>query len=389
MDLDSFPKIYLRLSLKRPLVVNFCLCKFQTGDILVGENHPVRGSEPWTQQSQGCGRPGEFIYLPYPSVSPSNNTTDVGRRLANQWLRLRYGVFEDMEGGRRQQMVMAGVSVASRQHSLCRGRSVRNVVLGHADFQSSLQAVNFTVPRFSVTRRSAPKYVVVLENSQAMNMRDHWDFIRTSLKKFMVHDLPDEAHVGLVLFNSAAHVAFPVSVLGPRASPKTRNGLAYSIKNKYNLSPSTGSCVRCGISKAIEALQTSGSSSGGVVVLISRGGVTSLSLNEEKEAEELARKHSLQVFSVSIPLPPVTDISTSLERLAHNTMGESFFIVDESYGDRSTLATYVGLTETFREIQRRTLTDSPSLVSDTFIFLLHFMARHRRIPRGAGGGGGS
>ena len=56
-----------------------------------------------------------------------------------------------------------------------------------------------------------------------------------------------------------AHVSYPVSRLGPRANPQTREGLAVSIKNKYNLSPSSGSCVRCGIERALEALQTAGS----------------------------------------------------------------------------------------------------------------------------------
>ena len=43
--------------------------------------------------------------------------------------------------------------------------------------------------------------------------------------------------------------------------------------------------------------------------------------------------------------------------------GESFFIVDKTYGDKSSLATYVSLTDTFREIQRRTMRNSPALVS--------------------------
>ncbi len=54
-------------------------------------------------------------------------------------------------------------------------------------------------------------------------------------------------------------MSYPVSRLGPRANPQTREGLAVSIKNKYNLSPSSGSCVRCGIERALEALQTAGS----------------------------------------------------------------------------------------------------------------------------------
>ena len=206
-------------------------------------------------------------------------------------MRLRYGIFEDFDPR------ASGISVSSQHHALCLGQTVKNTILAHRDFElESRQSINFTIPRFTITKQAVPKYVIVLENSQTMNMRDHWDFIRTTCKKFIKHDLPDTAHVGLVLFNDNAHEAYPISMLGPKANPQTRDGLAFSIKNKYNLSPSTGSCVRCGIVKAIESLQTSGSPHGGVLIVISRGGITSLSLNEEKEVMELSQKHNLQMF---------------------------------------------------------------------------------------------
>ena len=66
---------------------------FQTGDILVAGDHPVHGSFPWTQQSLGCGQPGEFVYLPYSFLAPSNSS-QLGKMISNQWMRLRYGVFE-------------------------------------------------------------------------------------------------------------------------------------------------------------------------------------------------------------------------------------------------------------------------------------------------------
>ena len=335
------------------------LSPLQTGDILVAGDDPVHGSFPWTQQSLGCGQPGEFVYLPYSFLAPTNSS-QLGRMISNQWMRLRYGTFEDFDPR------MTGVSASSRHHAFCKGKSVKSVILSHKDFKSSeaLKTINFTVPRFTVTKQSVPKYVIVLENSQTMNMRDHWDFIRTTCKKFIMHDLPDLAHVGLVLFNEDAHEAYPISRLGPRSSSQTRDGLAFSIKNKYNLSPSTGSCVRCGIIKAIESLQISGSPYGGVLIVISRGGITSLSLSEEAEVDKLAHKHNLQIFPVSILQPPVTDISLSLERLAHTTGGESFFLLDDSETEKSVLSTYVGLVDTFREIQQRTLGNSPSLVSE-------------------------
>ena len=340
-----------------------CIHSVQTGDILVAGDHPVHGAFPFTQQSLGCGQPGEFTYLPYSFLAPTNSS-QIGKMISNQWMRLRYGVFEDFDPR------ISGVAVSSRHHALCRGQTVKSVILAHHDFKAdSKLSVNFTIPRFTVTRQAIPKYVIVLENSQTMNMRDHWDFIRTTCKKFIKHDLPDRAHVGLVLFNDNAYEAYPISMLGPKTNPQTRNGLAFSIKNKYNLSPSSGSCIRCGIVKALESLQTSGSQQGGVVIVISRGGLTSLSLEQERELSRLAAKHSLQIFPLSIPQPPVTDLSLSLERLARATGGESFFIVDDSYGDKSSLSTYVGLADAFREIQQRTLGGAPSLVSQTAVFI--------------------
>jgi hypothetical protein len=56
----------------------------------------VKGAFPWTQQSRGCGAPGDFLYLPYSFLAPANSS-QLGNMVANQWMRLRYGVFEDYD----------------------------------------------------------------------------------------------------------------------------------------------------------------------------------------------------------------------------------------------------------------------------------------------------
>ena len=45
----------------------------QDGDIFVSPDHPISGSAPWTQQSQGCGRPGDFVYLPRSFVASTKS----------------------------------------------------------------------------------------------------------------------------------------------------------------------------------------------------------------------------------------------------------------------------------------------------------------------------
>ena len=62
-------------------------------------------------------------------------------------------------------------------------------------------------PEFTVTREEPPKYIIVLENSLAMNFNNSWELLRTALRKFIKKDLEDpETQVGLVLFNEDASV---------------------------------------------------------------------------------------------------------------------------------------------------------------------------------------
>ena len=49
---------------------SFSYLNSQDGDIFVSPDHPIHLSEPWTQQSQGCQRPGDFIYLPRSFIQP-------------------------------------------------------------------------------------------------------------------------------------------------------------------------------------------------------------------------------------------------------------------------------------------------------------------------------
>lgn len=45
----------------------------EKADISIGVSHPVFGNAPWTQQSQGCGQPGDMIYLSYRQLQNIGN----------------------------------------------------------------------------------------------------------------------------------------------------------------------------------------------------------------------------------------------------------------------------------------------------------------------------
>lgn len=62
-------------------------------DVHVGLPHPVHGDALWTQQSQGCGRPGDAVYG---SHRLFQEPRDLGKELIKQWAKYRYGVFDEI-----------------------------------------------------------------------------------------------------------------------------------------------------------------------------------------------------------------------------------------------------------------------------------------------------
>eukprot|EP00095_Tigriopus_kingsejongensis_P007044 maker-scaffold146_size311726-snap-gene-1.20 protein:Tk07044 transcript:maker-scaffold146_size311726-snap-gene-1.20-mRNA-1 annotation:"epithelial chloride channel" len=360
-----------------------------SGDIYVSPDHPLYNDEPWTQQSLGCGQPGDFIYLPRSCIDvqkiPHNKTVisaksiskiarnqslKLGEKIRDQWIRYRFGVFADLP----KSSAHSGPNPPNmnvEQHSLCFGKSVRDIVFSHPDLISSRagpgragkqasQPLLPAPPQFVFSRSDGPKFVIALENSEAMNENAHWDMIRRACKKFILYDAPPESSVALVLFNQGAHIAHALARLDHR---ETRQGLAVQIKNKYSLSPRNSSCVRCGIVRALEALESASHSSamGANVIVISQGLSSNLGLEDENEVMDLAAQHRLRISSIAIPKLPQVDISLPLERVAHKTGGLSYFI-PETASDQSHLATYVHLVDAFREIQARSTMDGPFLI---------------------------
>ncbi len=347
------------------------------------------GQQPWVQQTGGCGRQGELLHLPLTALlSASTNSSsresgraELGQSLADLWIRLRYGVYGELDSPQEGGSVDGGggssaISIVSRQAAECQGATVRQVVFRHPDFAQPQQPTGTAAPSWNtsfapqiiVKRQVAPRLVIVLENSVAMNQREEWDYVRAACKKFLLHDLPPEAEVGLVLFNDEAHVATNVVRLGRRmAAAGPRNELAFAVKSKHHLSARTGSCVRCGVAKAIEALQAG--RTGGALIIISRGGGggSGLAQEEERELRRLSAKHAVQLFPITIgqPAPPVSGEQwAGLERLAHFSLGNSWLLAETSYLERPSLSIYMGLVDALREIQARVLPlSAPHLVS--------------------------
>ena len=68
--------------------------------VFVQNSHSIYGSDrPNTQQSRGCGEPGDHIALPYQFLTAWNNTWerfgDPAKLFIKEWSKLRYGIFDE------------------------------------------------------------------------------------------------------------------------------------------------------------------------------------------------------------------------------------------------------------------------------------------------------
>lgn len=69
---------------------------FETADIRVDVANAAYGNLPYTQQSRGCGEPGDFIHVTPDFILGSPQTYGPPEKvLANEWIKYRYGVFDE------------------------------------------------------------------------------------------------------------------------------------------------------------------------------------------------------------------------------------------------------------------------------------------------------
>ena len=67
----------------------------RSGDILVTNSDVYHGYYPHTQQSGGCGSPGDLILIPHTFLTTSNVTSREARTFSHLWAKYRYGVFDE------------------------------------------------------------------------------------------------------------------------------------------------------------------------------------------------------------------------------------------------------------------------------------------------------
>ncbi|XP_076054076.1 uncharacterized protein LOC143032832 [Oratosquilla oratoria] len=69
---------------------------WENAALRMGPRHPIFGDTPWTQQTQGCGRQGDFVYLSEEFVQYLSDVLGSQEHvLLHEWAKYRWGVFEE------------------------------------------------------------------------------------------------------------------------------------------------------------------------------------------------------------------------------------------------------------------------------------------------------
>ncbi|GAB0087730.1 calcium-activated chloride channel regulator 1 [Sergentomyia squamirostris] len=372
-------------------------------DITITSIHPIHSEEVWTQQSGGCGEPGEQIFMSYTGL----NRETVDKEFVREWAKYRYGVFDErgfagdsvypkcfmtdkrhvtgcsdspintdgvcedihtnykpsqaVDANARSSIMYAAEAhnvvmfcdegnhnkfAPTKHNHLCGRQSTLEVILKHPDFVAnnivsvtSPSSIVNTHPIFTYKKRKTTRYVVVIDETQDMQIRESWSFLRNALRKWVVYDLPKNTEVGVVLANdTAAARILPISTL---MVPKTRDLVASFIP--YSPSDSRQpACVNCAIRDAIKMLRERSRQIGpasNVILVIAPG----MDYNTDHHALSL-EANAAKVRIVTVNYPGVIR-RQPLDILAAKTDGSSFTIMENKYNvEKTFLSTYFELT---------------------------------------------
>nr|XP_045590148.1 calcium-activated chloride channel regulator 1-like [Procambarus clarkii] len=359
--------------------------------IRVTSSHPVFGSRPWAQQSQGCGRQGDYIQLGGDLLRATTNDTYVhaARLLLAEWVKFRWGVFEERgyqddplypptfrdpktnvprpNTCNTHKMTPAPFCTTAahtpeaptKHNAQCNGRPAWDIIMQSQDFFNERNIpTNATAPLLPSVRfvqESAARIVLVVEDTAVMNLQRRWEFVRKAVRRVVVYDVPDGDHVALVVFNSVAHTAAPLSKMDSLSDVRQRVGS--SLPRNPSPVPESNKCVLCGLQEALRTLDADPAGAAGATIILVTTGKGAAHQREVDEMSRLATSRGVRVDTVIYPMTErrggggtATD---GLQALVAATRGSSFTVMDEGVGNDSKVSMMVALMDALLAAVRR------------------------------------
>lgn len=257
---------------------------------------------------------------------------------------------------------------APTKHNLiCQHRSTIDVILNHPDFNANIvdrdhqksQIVD-TTPKITYKKPTLTRYVLVVENTKDMLQRESWIFLRSAIRKWAVHDLPDNTEVGVVLTNeTGSQKIFKIVSLKSSVNDgmgNRRDLVASSIPYTPEESSQTP-CLHCTIKDSIDMLNDRAAKHGpanSVILVISTG--TDIN-NQTFNVLAEAKRHNIRIATINYPNIVRQD---SLDFLAKATDGVSFTVFEQKLNvDTSLFSTYFQLSNVLYNIVQRFYSGNP------------------------------
>lgn len=230
------------------------------------------------------------------------------------------------------------------------------------------------VPSFRFVQESAPRFVLAVEDTAIMNMQRRWEFVRKAVRRVAVYDIPDGAHVALVVFNSVARTVAPLSKMDSVSDVRQRVGS--SLPRNPSTVPESHKCVLCGLQEALRALDSDSVGASGANIILITTGAGAATHHQMDEMIRLIETRRVRVTPVLYPLterPGAASSSAthSLEPLVHASGGgtRTFTVMDEGVGNDSKVSMLVALMDALLAAVRVSgpvdAVDTPVIVEST------------------------
>ena len=253
---------------------------------------------PYVDHAKGCGHQAARINLPssFIGVNLHNTTRARAQRLVNKWIDFRFGVFD-----------FGQELVSERQTRLCPGKSYQDVIGEHPDsklVKTDNEPLRAIAPEIKLISEPQVKYVLAIETSASMGIRDNWKWVNKAVQKLIRYDVPTNTPIAIVSFNNESKVENHLEVLTDDA----RERVADTIPGKYQLAQTEGRDVGRLFQTITEEILAE--NMGGVhLVIITTGGTGSLSIRLPVNTQYCVMCNDLSPLSLSFPFLSTTRYS--------------------------------------------------------------------------------
>ena len=289
-------------------------------DIVVTESQHYVSDDPWSLQHLDCGHTGLQLSVSRHFVLQQSQARE--RMMMREWLKYRYGVFEEMRGFHNDkiyreqfnngtdteetsgcsddyddeeifcdQLTNLNLLAPTKQNLLCHGESARKIIFSHPDFIksnhiNSSHSSAFTPPVFQYILPRTGHYSLVLDLSSGL--QSSWQHVRKSVFRF-IQTLPLNSSISIVSQDVKPRLLLPQTVI----TNINKDDITSRLPRRVSSQDRT--CVKCALELGIQSLRDyRGDIKEGVVVLITGDQPRSIKLGD------LLQYSSVKAFTIAL-----------------------------------------------------------------------------------------